>query len=345
MTQSLLYVGSLRPGGNGLDRVAIFESAGFRVVKADRFGFMEMGNRLEQSLAARYHFGRSVFAFNQMLLNLADKAKFDTVFADKGVWIYPKTLATLKKAAARRLAIHFTPDAQFLENRSRHFYSCLPDYDLAITTKTFEMDSYRKNGVQNVKLVHQGYGPRLKRYAQKDIPKELQSEVCYIGHCQAAYTHVLKAIAEKVPLTIWGPGWQGYAQKNTWARGLVRGDGVYGADYAKALSGAKIAIGLLSKRIPEKTTTRSFEIPACGTMMLAEYNDEHAALFENGKEAIFFSNPEEAAQQAVHYLRHDECRAKIAEAGYIRSKKSGYSAREQFESIISWLSSDLKSLP
>ena len=82
---------------------------------------------------------------------------------------------------------------------------------------------------------------------------------------------------------------------------MIQGDACYGVDYARALTGAKIAIGLLSKRIPETTTTRSFEIPACGTMLLAERTQDHQALFEEGVEAEFFDSAEECADKARFY--------------------------------------------
>lgn len=336
MSETILYAGSLRPGGNGRDRCALFDAAGFALCEADRFPHMMAGARPERSIAARYHMGRSVMAFNKMLTERAQAGGYDIVFVDKGVWVWRETLRQLKAAAGRKIAIHYTPDAQFLENRSRHFFRALPDYDLAITTKPFELAAYRQGGAKEVMLIHQGYGARLAPVPEAEIPTHLRSDVAFLGHCQPAYATLLETVAARVPLKIWGPGWTAYAKRHSWARGVVQGEGLYGPDYARALSGAKIAIGLLSKRIPETTTTRSFEIPACGTLLLAERTADHEALFDDGREAVFFDDAEDCAAKAAHYLAHSADREAIAAAGLARCRAE-YTIEDQFRRIVAWL--------
>lgn len=96
-------------------------------------------------------------------------------------------------------------------------------------------------------------------------------------------------------------------------------------DYGKGLNGAKIGLCLLSKLIPETSTTRSFEIPGSSTFMLAERTEKHGELFEEGKEAEFFSSEEELSGKISYYLKNSEKRAAIAKCGYRRCIDSGYS--------------------
>ncbi|HMO06192.1 MAG TPA: glycosyltransferase [Paracoccaceae bacterium] len=339
MTLPLLYVGSLRPGGNGRDRVAALEAAGVAVSGFDTFATLQSGFRIERSIVARWHAGRAVGRLNAALSARAAQGGYAAVLVDKGTWLWPETLERLRRGADLRLAIHYTPDAQFLENRSRHFFRGLPAYDLAVTTKDFELDHYRRAGAREVLLILQGHGRRLHPVRDADIPATLRSDIAFVGHCQPAYAALLGQVAARLPLAVWGPGWDRHARRAGWARTAVRGAGLYGPDYARALSGTRIAIGLLSKRIPETSTTRSFEIPACGTMLLAERTGAHQALFEEGREAEYFDSAEELCDKAAFYLKNDAARERIAEAGYQRAQASGYSAETQFGRIAEWLAS------
>ena len=88
-----------------------------------------------------------------------------------------------------------------------------------------------------------------------------------MGHCQPHYARLLKSASESLPLKIWGPDWPSYAARNTWARGVVQGPGLFsGPTMLARLVAQKFCTWvLLSKRVAETTTTRSFEIPAMGT--------------------------------------------------------------------------------
>ena len=68
--------------------------------------------------------------------------------------------------------------------------------------------------------------------------------------------------------------------------------------------------------------------------MLGERTDEHLKLFEEGKEAEFFSNNEELLKKCLYYLAHDEERKIIARRGYERCLTSGYSNYETLKRII-----------
>lgn len=119
-----------------------------------------------------------------------------------------------------------------------------------------------------------------------------------------------------------------------WAREIFSGDGVWEEDYAKALNGATIGLCLLSKKIPETTTTRTFEIPGCGVFMLAERTEHHLALFREGVEAEFFGNHEELVEKIGYYLHNPQQREKIAAAGHERCLKSGYDNLSRMQQIV-----------
>jgi spore maturation protein CgeB len=111
------------------------------------------------------------------------------------------------------------------------------------------------------------------------------------------------------------------------------GHGLYSEDYPKALQSFKISLCFLRKMNFDQQTNRTMEIPPCGGFMLAERTDEHLALFEEGKEAVFFSSDEELLEKCRYYLSHDGEREAIAKAGLSRCKTSGYSNEETIKKL------------
>jgi len=226
-----------------------------------------------------------------------------------------------------------------LHHKSRHFELCVPHYDWVVTTKPFEVELYKAMKAKSIILVLQGFDRRFIEYRNDPNDNSAwSSDVCFVGHCENHYAARLKsAIETDSQLRIWGPGWRQYAKRNRWARAYISGDGVWGEDYLRALANAKIALGLLSKRIPETTTTRSFEIPALGTFLLAERTDDHLALFDEGKEAEFFADDDELRSKIRFYLANGEARKRIAAAGRERCLHSGYASLTQLEVILARL--------
>lgn len=343
MTKTLLYVGNLREGGNGKDRVAIFKAAGFAVQEFNVRPYKDAGNRLLRSLYGRVLSGPHIHRMNADLRSISATGGFDAVFVDKGTWVYPNTLKELRSAARGQLAIHFTPDPQFTFHRSRHLLSGLATYDLAITTKTYELDDYRAVLGDNVMFIYQGYSKRIDYKFGLSAPSDFRSDVTFIGHCEPHYAAHLETVSKVTSdLSIWGQGWAKLAQKSDWIDGHVRGARLFGTEYSAALGAAKVSLGLVSKLCPDQSTTRSFEIPASGTFMLAERTDEHMSLFNEGTEAEFFSSSSELREKLQYYLTNDAEREKIAAAGLRRCKASGYSTAEQYEQIVDWIKGRLK---
>ncbi|MGE0055206.1 MAG: glycosyltransferase [Hyphomicrobium sp.] len=332
----ILYIGQLWSGGTCAARLHTLSQLGMPAISFDVTPYLRMGTGIEQSLQSRLKAGRGIRALNRSLEARASEGDFDVVWVDKGVQLYPATLEILKAAARKRFAVHYTPDAQILDNRSRHFDTCIPIYDLVVTTKPFEVEAYRQLGAREVELVLQGYGRQFVPRLNGSVPdSRLHSDVCFIGHCQRHYAGRLRAASQTTSgLKVWGPRWPRYARWNGWARLIVQGEGLWDKCYPEALRSTKIALGLLSKFIPETTTTRTFEIPACGTFMLAERTDEHLSLFDEGKEAEYFESDEELCDKIRFYLANDNTREAIAQAGRERCLKSGYNDQHQLRRVL-----------
>jgi spore maturation protein CgeB len=334
----IFYVAQLWKGGTARERMKILDSLGHETIPFDIAAFASGVSRIVQSFAWRLNAGPMVRAINRALQREAGKiGKIDLIWIDKGVWIYPQTIQRLKEATGARV-LHYTPDAQFVIQRSRHFLASIPLYDVFVTTKEWEVDLYKRAGAKRVILTYQGYDSRFYPRTVSDQERaQYDSDVCFVGHTQPHYAQRLKALSTiGIKLRIWGNAWPAYARWHPWARGLVS-SGLWGESYPVALACAKIGLGLLGKHIPETSTTRTFEIPATGTFLLAERTALHQQLFEEGKEAEFFSSDDEMIDKVKFYLAHDEARQRIAAAGRERCESSGYSSENLLRQVLETL--------
>ncbi len=328
----IFYVGHLT-GGTCLDRMRCLESLGHEVIPFD-VSSMKYVPKIARSLANRFNYGPLVSGINRALCRSVDgMRKISHIWIDKGRWIWPDTIDRIKGLSGAAV-IHYTPDAALVFHKSRHFAGSIPKYDILFTTKPFEVDLYRGMGARRIHLTHQAY--EKTRFYPRKPAQGLSSDVAFVGHYERHYAGRIRALSalKKTSIKVWGPGWVRHSRISRWCSQRVQGDGIWGEEYPRAISSAKICLGLLSKLVPDTSTTRTFEIPACGGFMLAERTEEHQSLFEEGREAEFFSSDEELLDKVRYYLAHPGQRDKIAACGRKRCVKSGYNNHDRIKDML-----------
>ena len=305
--------------------------------------------------------GSLVDSLNQEVLAAGREFRPQLVWAEKQEYLRPATLETLKRDGARLL--HYTPDPYFaLEwKRTRLMDAAISRFDYLVTSKSYELDEYRKlpARVIYVPLGFSDIAHKPMLPAARPVYAAFASDVSFLGGWEPRREVLLDAVSglPGVDLKIWGYGWDHLAdgrltakrmfamrrnsggerfsvKKNPRLAAAVRGGEVYGDEYAWAISAARISVGFLRKICPDQHTTRSFEIPACGSMLLADRTGEHMALFEEGKEAEFFDSEDELLDKTRFYLANEPARAAIAQRGFERCFRDGYSYQARVTHIM-----------
>ena len=211
---------------------------------------------------------------------------------------------TLKKCTKR--LIHFTPDPAFYFHKSMKFINSLKFYDLLVTTKSFEMNSYLSYiDKKKLVLVSQAYSKHI-HYIKKEF-KERKPNLVFIGHHESNRSLVLqKLIDNNIKVTLSGRGWSSFVKRNLGNELFhFSGEKVYGQDYVETLNNHCFSIGFLSEWIPEKHTTRTFEIPACGCLLFTPRNEEIESFFSD-QEVVFYDNHTDLIQKIKYYQSHLE---------------------------------------
>ena len=292
-------------------------------------------NRLFVKCKLPIHFPSD--ALNNDIVKCISNNKYDAVWIDKGVFISKKTLITIKEQNPSVTIIGYSPDNMAeRHNQSQHFIECLPLYDYYITTKSYIVEDLRKMGAKNVIFVNNAYEETFHHpYEISPVEKKrLGGEVGFIGSWEEERFTSMKYLAEHgVPVRVWGGGkWIEYINKIP--NLIVEGRGLFSEDYNKALSAFDISLCFLRKMNFDQQTTRTMEIPACGSLLMAERTNEHEQLFADGHEAVFFSNNEELLEKCQYYLAHKDELKRISEAGMRRCAESGYSNYNTIKGVL-----------
>lgn len=288
-------------------------------------------NRIYRSFGFRYKKGPLISSVNNYIISELKKNKdckfYDLIWVDKAVFLTKNTTKKLKLNA--RKLIHFTPDPAFTYHRSNHFLNSLKFYDYLVTTKSYELEDYiNYSNRQKVILTTQGFDKGIHSPSDNSNPKD---GFIFIGHHEREREEIIEGLLkERIPVKLAGISWNAFAIKHQNNPNLeYYGKGIYGKHYVDAIANSQIAWGAISKWVPEKHTTRTFEIPACGTALLTERNEETISFFKED-EAIFYSSPQEMLEKIQFFLKQEDKLEQLTKKGLERVHKDGY----DYESIL-----------
>lgn len=274
-------------------------------------------------------YGPRAWRANNDLLKACGELAPDIVWVDKSVWIWPSTLKTLRRRNVF-LAHHFT-DALFPRHSQTFWSFCLlrqtlPIFHLNFTTNVDDVNFLRRRGGVAVELTHLAFDQERFDDAplREGVAGRWAADVVFIGHQEPRTERFVRALLSAgIPIRVHGWGWDRQPIARQYPRAIAGGM-LSDADYVSAIKGAKIALCCVSEMNYNQTAARSYEIPACGTFLLAMRTPQHLESYVEGKEAEFFETPEELVRKARFYLDHDAERTAIARAGHDRCVRDEY---------------------
>lgn len=266
---------------------------------------------------------------NRAFLDEATSFEPDLILIGKGAWFAPATLKTIKQQTGAVLVNWATDDPFNPADSSRDLVDSIPIYDLYVCTKRAIIEDVRRAGCRNTAYVRFGYKPGLHYPELPATEAEKAKYICdvvFVGGCDSERAPYFELLTRELPalrLNLFGGYWDRFPALRRYWRGFANG-----RDFRLAIGGAKIAANLVRRANRDDHVMRTFEIPACGGFILTERTPEHAALFEEDREAAFFDSPEQFVAQVRRYLASDE-REQIAAAARrkVTSEKHSYADR------------------
>jgi len=330
----VLYVGQYSDGTTSKMRCKVIQ----KILKPSIFQVIDANipfyktHRLLRSFGFRYKKGPLINNINKYIIAALKEETYDLIWVDKAVFLTPKTTALLRSRASK--LVHFTPDPAFTFHKSKLFLKSLPNYDFLVTTKSYELEHYYKY-IKTEKVLYATQGFDAKLHKPSKHPFSKKEGFVFIGHYEDQRAVVLeKLLQNDIKITLAGIKWYQFAKKHQNNPNLIYlGNGVYGEDYVKTLQKAKMAWGALSKWVPELHTTRTFEIPACGTALVTERNTE-TQLFFKDDEAIFYTNENDLIEKITFFMNNDKPLEVLTKKGTSRAVTNAYDYNSILNAIL-----------
>jgi spore maturation protein CgeB len=129
-----------------------------------------------------------------------------------------------------------------------------------------------------------------------DDRRRFETDVSFVGNWDPKREAWLGPLARAGDLrvAVWGgPDWSRRARdpavRACWRGGFANGD-----DFVRAVRASRASLNVLRPQNETAENMRTYEIPACEAVMLAEYSEQQAAVFRPGEEAFYAADPGEA---------------------------------------------------
>ena len=286
---------------------------------------------------------RLVREHNRLLLAAARIFQPHLFLVFKGAHLYPATLSQLRDQGVA--LYNYYPDVSAFTHTYSYLPSALQLYDCVFSTKTFFANDLARRGypLRRFEWLPHGYDPEAHRplsLSEAEI-SFYGADVAFVGAFGPGKEQILAGLRKLLPnlnLVIWGDAWSKAASPEL--TGCIRGRGVYGDEYTRAVCASHILLGLLSVRqsgssLGDQVTSRSFNIPACGAFLLHQRNPEILQFYQEGREIECFDSVPELAEKIRYYLAHPEKRQAVAQAGYRRCVPA-YAHDQRMQTIIQW---------
>lgn len=324
----ILYAGALTENDTALYRLWALERLGATVIPFPSSGY-ESRNELLRKVFFRLSAGPGVDRLNFDLLRIVETERPDILWADKMLWVRPRTLERLRSMGV--VTVSYMIDNPFGPRRDpgwRLYMKDIPFYDLHVVQRDKNIADYKAHGARDVIKIQTAYEPTLNFPPPPGwSDAECNREVSFIGTPYDDRAEVLTRLWRNEGLDVSISGnprqWARSLDSEVFARIFKAGE-LYRDAYREAIWRSKINLSFLTHSNQDEFVHKSFEIAGCGGFLLAERSEGHLQRFIEDEEASFFSGYEELVAKIRRYLPDERARRRIAAAGRARAERDGY---------------------
>jgi len=221
-------------------------------------------------------------------------------------------------------------------HRWRYFKKNIPLYDLNCIFRKLNEQDFLKHGAKKNFLFLPYYVKEYHFTNQKSfLLKQYTFDILFIGHYEndgrMEYLNQLYKLGFKVGLF---GDFRKCPRVGLEIENLLPTRYMQIEEYRNTVAQSMISLSFFSKKNRDKLTTRVFEIPMCGGLLVCERNEEVLNVFEEGKEVLCFSSVNELVSLVNTIKGNPFLRSEIIEASIKRIKKDGHEVTDRVKSLI-----------
>lgn len=323
------------PGETSFYRLSALRRLGHEVQAFNPWRY-QPANPWFAALKIRYPVAPLVARVNRDLLRAVDEFRPDVVWFDKPIQFTRAPIESIKRTGAKTVC--YIQDAPFGPRNDGcwyQFYKVYRLFDLHCLFRNADIPRYAQWGLPWIRI-HLSFEPTV-HYPPPPGWSDAQRTrgVSYVGSPYEERPQFLQALSDRygLPVSISGPRWQRTLTPDVYSR-LVTDEYLADDRYREAIWKSRINVSFVTKLNEEDIGHKSMEIAACQGFLLAVRTEGHQAVFEEDKEAVFFSDVEECAEKCRFYLDRPDLREAIAARGRDRAVRCGYDNDSQFRRVL-----------
>lgn len=249
----------------------------------------------------KFGFMSIYLASNRLLLDTVSSFKPDILWVFKGAEILPETLKEIKKEGIK--LVNYNPDHPFIRtfaaNGGKNIEQCIPLYDLHFCYSRDLCHRIKSN--YNIPAVHLPFGFELSEEIYNSIKTEPEvHKVTFIGNPDKERSRIVDLLASQgISIDVFGFGWDKYLVANEHIQIF---NAINGREFWSTMRKYRINLNIFRPHNVNSHNMRTFEIPACGGIMLAPESQEHNDFFEKGKEIFTYRDDHDLIDKCKYIL-------------------------------------------
>ena len=167
----------------------------------------------------------------------------------------------------------------------------LPAYDFVFVTRLVNINEVKRYN-RNVDLLLFSYDSEIhtKHELNSEEIAKYKTDILFIGTFEKNRAKLLENLVKdsKFTLSIYGEQWEKLSKNSILRKYIKSYKGIWMTEMAKAIQVSTITLGFLRKENRDEYTQRTFEIPACGGLLLGEETDFQKSILSENEEAFYF---------------------------------------------------------